>query len=678
MNVERIVATKRLVPALKAAMPALLHGMRLTAAASLALWIAFSLELEAPFWAATSAAISCQPTLGASRRKGSARLLGTIIGAVFVVLLAAAFPQNRYGFLLGLAVWGGACAFTATLLSNFDAYAASLAGYTVAIIAGDTIESPDLVFTVALSRGSEIIIGIVCATIVIAGTDFGHARRQVLQEMSSIIAELASHLLQTLQAPGPEAPDRRPVRRNLIKRTTALDPVIDRALGEASDLRQHQATLRTAVNGILAAAGEWRTIDGHLRRLPEERGSDEARVVLHALRAARNLMEGGDGASWASNPATAHDACYAAACGFAGITGDEPSMQVTAERTAAALLGLAHAANGLTLLVDPLQARIAPRKPLIFGGQDLLPALVNAARVFVTVAAVTLFWIETEWPGGQGAITFAFITVILLSPQNEKASAATTGFAIGTGLIAVWAGVVRFALLPTQDSFFGLAVIMALTLVPLGALSTVPRFALVLGPAVLNFLSLLGPTNVINYDTAAFYNTALPIVAGVVVGALSMRLIPPVRAATRARNLVNAALAELRAFATRKRVPSSSAWETRIYRRFAAMPDEAEPLQRARLSAALAVGSYVIRLRHLTERSGLLPELQACLHELAAGKVDAAVRGLANLDEDLAGTEDRHKLRLRVHARATIATAIETLEAHADYFGRGGEASGLH
>ncbi len=667
----------RLGTALAAARPGLLHGLRLTAAVCLALWITFSLELDAPFWAGTSAAISCQPTFGASRRKGSARLLGTVAGAVFVVLLAAAFPQSRYGFLLGIAVWGGACAFVTTLLSNFTAYAASLAGYTVAIIAGEATGSPDQIFTLAVSRASEIIIGILCATIVVAGTDLGHARRELLQQISSIIADLAAHLLQTLRVPGAAGPDSRPVRRDLLKRTTALDAVMDRAYGEVSDLREQRATLRAAVDGIFAAAAEWRTIDGHLRSVSDEQGRKEAGEVLQALPvAARHLFESGDSANWAGDPTAARGQCHVAARACASISAKQPSPRVTAERTAAALLGLASAANGLTLLVDPLRARIVPRQWTAWGGQDLLPPLVNAVRVFLTITLVTLFWIATEWPGGQSAITFALISVILLSPQNEKAAGAATSFAVGVGLVALWAGVAKFALLPGQQTFLGLAGVLGLTLVPLGALATVPRFALVFGPVATNFIPLLTPTNVISYDTQAFYNTALSIVAGVAVAALAMRLIPPVPAATRARNLLNAALAELRALAIRPKIMSRDAWQARTFRRFAAMPDSAEPLQRARLLAALGAGSDIILLRHLSGRSaGSLPRLEACLRAVAAGRIDAAVQGLASLDGDLAKTAGGPGSRTHLRARSVCTTLSETLQAHGSYFACGDEAA---
>jgi uncharacterized membrane protein YccC len=106
---------------LQSAGPALLFGLRLWASVCLALYVAFWLELDNAYWAGTSAAIVCQPHLGASLRKGWFRMIGTVVGAVVIVVLTAVFPQNRFGFLVGLALWGGGCALVATLLGNFAA-----------------------------------------------------------------------------------------------------------------------------------------------------------------------------------------------------------------------------------------------------------------------------------------------------------------------------------------------------------------------------------------------------------------------------------------------------------------------------------------------------------------------------------------------------------------------------
>jgi hypothetical protein len=116
-------AYRAVAGALCSAGPALLFGLRLGTAVCVALYIAFWLELDNAYWAGTSAAIVCQPRLGASLRKGSFRRIGTVLGAVVIVVLTACFPQSRIGFLIGLAVWGAICGFIATLLRNFASYA---------------------------------------------------------------------------------------------------------------------------------------------------------------------------------------------------------------------------------------------------------------------------------------------------------------------------------------------------------------------------------------------------------------------------------------------------------------------------------------------------------------------------------------------------------------------------
>src|ERR1700686_4797084 len=144
--------------------PALLFGLRLWAAVCLALYIAFWLQLDNAYWAGTSAALVCQPHLGASLRKGWYRMIGTLVGAVAIVVLTACFPQARAPFLVALAQWAAVCAFVSTLLHNCASYAAARAGYTAAIIAADELgatggPNADAVFLLAVYRASEICIG---------------------------------------------------------------------------------------------------------------------------------------------------------------------------------------------------------------------------------------------------------------------------------------------------------------------------------------------------------------------------------------------------------------------------------------------------------------------------------------------------------------------------------------
>jgi uncharacterized membrane protein YccC len=74
-------------------------GIRLWTSVCLALFVAFWLELDNPFWAGTSAAIVCQLQLGASLRKGWFRMIGTVAGATMIVVLTALSPQDRIAYL---------------------------------------------------------------------------------------------------------------------------------------------------------------------------------------------------------------------------------------------------------------------------------------------------------------------------------------------------------------------------------------------------------------------------------------------------------------------------------------------------------------------------------------------------------------------------------------------------
>ena len=172
---------------LRDATPAFLFGLRLWGSVCLSFYVAFALELSEPSWAATTAALVCQPVLGASLRKSMFRMVGTVVGAIAIVVLAAFFRQDRVGFLVGLALWCAASAFVATILRNFATYAAALSGYTAAIIAIDVLgpvgTTNGVVFMFAINRALEICIGIVSAGVVLALTDLGHSRRKLATEL---------------------------------------------------------------------------------------------------------------------------------------------------------------------------------------------------------------------------------------------------------------------------------------------------------------------------------------------------------------------------------------------------------------------------------------------------------------------------------------------------------------
>jgi len=111
---------------------------------------------------------------------------------------------------------GAASALVATLFRNFAAYAAAPAGYTAAIIASDQLGATGGpngdAFMLAVTRVSEIGIGIVCAGVVLAATDHGGARRVLARRFAALSAAIAARFTAALVRTGAEMPDARKAR----------------------------------------------------------------------------------------------------------------------------------------------------------------------------------------------------------------------------------------------------------------------------------------------------------------------------------------------------------------------------------------------------------------------------------------------------------------------------------
>ena len=665
-------AWARLGNALATSGPPLTFGVRLWASVSLALYVAFWLQLDNAYWAGTSAALVCQPLLGASLRKGWFRMIGTMIGAVAIVLLAACFPQNRMAILIGLAVWGGACAFAATVLRNFAGYAAALSGYSAAIIAGDQFGPTGGVngdiFMLAVTRVSEIAIGIVCAGVVLAGTDLGGARRRLASLLADLAAAITTGVTRTLATAGPAFRDTQAVRRDFIGRVIALDPVIDQTVGESSTMRYHSPVLQNAVDGLFGALSAWRAITNHVLWLPHSQAQADAAAVLQHLSPALRLpLEQGSAASWMADPIRLRRECEAAATALFAWPAGTPSQRLLADKEAEALSGMSDALSGLALLVrDPARPVSRRRGNVRLRVPDWLPALVNAGRAFVTIAVVSLFWIVTAWPSGATAIIWAAISVILMSPRADQAYVAAVRYAVGNALAAVFAAVLSFAVFPQLHTFAGFSIALGAYFVPVGALMAQPWQAAVFIPMVGNIVPLIAPANQMSYDPGQFYNAAMALVGGSIVAALAFRVLPPLSPGFRARWLLALTRRDLRRLA---RGHTSGDWEGHVHGRLSAMPQQATPLQLAQLLVALSVGTEIIRLRHVIGWLGGSANLGPALEAIAQGNSASAAARLHLLDAELSAREDTGLAPQTVlRARGAILAIAEVLTRHAAYF----------
>jgi uncharacterized membrane protein YccC len=350
-----------------------------------------------------------------------------------------------------------------------------------------------------------------------------------------------------------------------------------------------------------------------------------------------------------------------------------PSWRLLADETAAVLAGLSHALDGLALLVDA-PGRSAKGRGFRLSVPDRLPAFINAARTFVTIGAAALLWVVTAWPNGGAAVTFAAVLLLLLSPRGDLAYRAAVAATLGAFGTVLCVAVIKFAVLPALQTFPAFCLAIGLVFVPVGFVIARSRQpAVTVGFTIVGFLflPLLAPANPMNYDIAAFYNSALATVVGCSIAPLAFRLLPPLSPAARARRLLALTLRDLRRLATAPAPPNTENWEGLLYGRLAALPNEAAPLQRARLLAALSVGTEIIRLRTMARRLEPAAELDAALEAFARENSAGAAALLRLLDRRLAaGLQTAAVLR----TRGRILMIAEALSQHASYFDAGARA----
>ena len=408
-------------------------------------------------------------------------------------------------------------------------------------------------------------------------------------------------------------------------------------------------------------------VANHLELLPNSRQGLEADAVLRSLpwEVRSAPMEGG-APRWTADPRRLRRSCATAVRALVAQPADTPSLRLLADGTAEALGGISCALDGVMLL-NNLDKRPQKNRVVLFRVPDLLPAFINAMRVFIVMGVLELFWVVTAWPSGTVALTWSAIFVILFSPSADQAYANAKIRLLGVCLTAALAAIFKFAVLPGSETFVGLALSFGLVLIPAGALSALSWQVAIFGSVAAWFVPLVAPANPFSYDTLQFYNSALAIVTGAGAAALAFRLLPPLSPGLRTHRLLALSLRDIRRLTTGRMPWKTNEWKGRVYSRLSALPEQAEPLQRAQLMAILSVGTEIIRLRRIARRFDQGAELDTAFDALARGDSSVAIESLARVDQRLAALTGSGA-RAGFRARGSILRLSEALAQHAAYF----------
>jgi uncharacterized membrane protein YccC len=568
-----------------------LFSIKTFIASMLALYLALYFELPRPYWAMASVYIVSNPFVGATRSKGLYRGLGTLLGAAGAILLVPPLVEMPIVLSVAVACWTGTFLFLALQDRTARNYVFMLAGYTLPLIAFPTVDNPNTVFDVAVARSEEIILGIICATVVnttlfpsrlgpsvaertgawfndavtymretlkgrVAGKDLSALRQRLAASVNSLEL-LLSQLSYDNTNPG--LMER---ARSLRGRMSLLLPIAS-ALGDPlAALRAHSATapeLETLLDDLVA----WlQSKDGATR----DTQADALRARLTALEPRHISLPDTDGdtaggshsvAAGMARDAASNDA-EAKAEETAERIGDEPYRNAHWDRALLSsllwrlrlLIDLWQDCRTLRELIEtePRRGWVPKLRHWRLGGSerhvDLWMAVLSVIPAMGATVAACLLWIFTGWADGAGAVTLAAVSCSFFAAMDSPAPQ-VMGFFIWTVVATILAGVYLFAVLPNVHDFPMLVLMFAVPFICVGTLIPQPRFMLATMLTAVNTATFMSIQSAYEANFLTFVNSNSAGCAGLLFAFLFIRVTRPFGAELAAARLTRSGWADV-------------------------------------------------------------------------------------------------------------------------------------
>lgn len=528
-----------------------LFSVKAFAAATLALYIAFACDLPRPYWAMATVYVVANPLAGATNSKAIYRTLGTLLGATAAVVLVPLFVNAPELLTLAVALWAGCLCYLALLDRSARSYVFMLAAYTLPLIALPAVSAPETIFDVAVARSEEIILGILCASLVGAlvfpasiGPVFDARIASWLRDGAAWADDILS------ERSGPATPL---ARQRLAADIAALDIFISQL--------PHDADTRGTFRWAKALRGRLLLLLPMLSSLSDR---------LHALK-----LEAG---------ALPPELTAALANAADWIAGRMPDGAEVPERLRQAIANLQPSGDELGswkgLLTTSLLSRLkdvvdlwqdcldlrrriaspqrSGRWQPAFAEDRLLPSaryydrgliLFSCLSSVLATLVAGLLWIYSGWPGGAFFVAMATVACCFFGALDRPAPAMRTMF-VWCAVSIVGTGFYLFAILPQVHDFEMVVLTLAPPFLFIGLLVPKPQLVLISLLLAANSSGNLALQSRYSADFASYLNEGLAALGGVLFALVWTLVTKPFGAELSARRLMRAGWADLVALAS--------------------------------------------------------------------------------------------------------------------------------
>ena len=646
-------------------LPAALFSVKCLAAAMLALFLAYSIGLERPYWAFLTSYIVAQPLAGAVISKALFRVVGTLVGATFAVAIVPPLVNAPELLSLAMASWLALCVFVSLLDRTPRSYMFVLAGYTACLIVFPDVDSPQTIFTVAALRVQEITLGILSGALVHGVVLPGSITGVLLGRVETILRDAerwSRDAIATDPVAGLDAE-----RRRLAQDVTELHQMSVHLPFDISRLAPRVRTVRALQDQLSLLLPLGAAVEDRLAQLKAAHGGVVPAPVEALIADIRNWLEtpAPDNATRARLTQALIERCHAMEPEARADMGWADMMRLSLYARLATLVAVHRDCRDLLdQMATHRRSAVTPRVAELLEGRrnrelhrDYAGALRAALGAFLTVVIGCALWIGSGWNDGGTAVMLAGVFLARFSAQDNML-APLKGFMIGTIIASGLGAVYGYVIMPRLDGFVMLALAYAPPLLILGAMMASPRW---MGIALPTLLGLGSPVLLSDRYVNAFssyVNGAVAQIVGIWFAIIMAGLIHSAGVERATRRTIRAGWSDIANRANAMSAPDVRGWINRMLDRIALLAPRLAATRRdsgAPLYDALRDLRTGVAIGELRQLRLDLPRAEAAPLTQVLGGVGDHYRAM---DPDAPAPADPALL-------SAIAAAIDDLGAHA-------------
>jgi uncharacterized membrane protein YccC len=619
----------------------LLYVSKILLATLLALGLSLLFDLSRPGTAMITVVIVLQPRSGLVLAKGFYRFIGTSVGVIMSIVLAASFSQQPVLFLAAGACWLAFCTAGSTVFRNFQSYAFVLAGYTLVIVGLPAALQPDQAFDIAMTRLSEVMLGLLCAGVV---SDVLFPKR--LSDVLLLTVRKRFADFKTFIALDDVAPSSRPARERMVLRfigeVISLEALRTSSVFESATGHLQSLQLRQLNNAFMTASTTFHSLDQLFGRLQAGGKLSTLNALLMEYKAIVRALSSQDRTQLAQVRLALPQRLAALRRGLATANGSSSGNYSDSSH----VLDFDSAAELLARFADELQVYARIHAVVIQTDMHMrhmpddvqLPAhyvartdptlvLTSALRAAIGFGISSLFWIESGWVSGTDAVVMATVVSALFAAAPSPIKIVRQ-FMIG-GALGGFFGFLSAYYLQSQAENFAMLCIALAPFILIGAwLTTTKKYSGIGTGILLFFFSYASIGSNYQFDMPALLNGMAGGLIGVAVASVLYQVIDPSDSRWIKRRLARALRRQVEEACSRPLPGLLGRFEsgTRdLLSRFAITHSLDNPDDRDIMTGLLSVletGRAVIQLRQ---------EMLAVTDRQAHDRIEQSIRGIAYL-----------------------------------------------